>query len=215
MGPEINKVWGRWTSHTEEDCRQKDKHKEWKNEPAGAGTTSRTVGEISSNSFNNATLFNSIIQEQLQDQVDHEDMTWGRCLSTYPGRQEAGEQGLNSKPCHAISPPPLIEVGAEEVHLAESKNGDAIQDDSNLMDPDDEETDPNDLPENIKQRVLRDYMRRQKDRQRKQKKVRQRNEKIQKELEKKKEDLHEMAPGVPTGPGEGVRNAGAFPGLLI
>ena len=75
-------------------------------------------------------------------------MTWGRCLSTYPGRQEAGEQGLISKPCHAISPPPLIEVGAEEVHLAESKNGDAIQDDSDQTDPDDEETDPNDLPEN-------------------------------------------------------------------
>ena len=56
-------------------------------------------------------------------------------------------------------------MGAEEVHLEESKNGDAIQDDSNLTDPDDEETDPNDLPEKIKQRVLRDYMRRQKDRQ--------------------------------------------------
>ena len=160
--------------------------------------------------MNNATLFNSIIQEQLQDQLDHVDMTWGRCLSTYPGRQEAGEQGLTSKPCHAISPPPLIEVGAEEVHLAESKNGDAIQDDSNLTDPDDEETDPNDLPENIKQRVLRDYMRKKK----KQKKDRQRNEKIQRELEKKKEDLHEMAPGVPTGPGEGVRSAGVFPKLV-
>ena len=117
MGPEVNKVRGRWTSHTEEDCRQKDKHKEWKDEPAGAGTTSRTVGEISSHSFNNATLFNSLIQEQFQDQVDHEDMTWGQCLSTYPGKQEAGEQGLNSKPCHTISPPLLIEVGAEEVHL--------------------------------------------------------------------------------------------------
>merc|ERR1712081_161700 len=159
---------------------------------AGAGTTSRPVGEISSHSLNDATLFNSIIQEQLQDQLDHKDMTWGRCLSTYPGRQVAGEQGLTSKPCHAISPPPLIEVGAEEVHLAESTNGDAIQDDSEQMDPDDEETDPNDLPENIKQRVLRDYMRKKKDRQRKQKKARQRNEKIQKELEKKKEDLHEM-----------------------
>ena len=85
--PEVNKVRGRWTSHTEEDCRQKDKHKEWKDEPAGAGTTSRTVGEISSHSFNNATLFNSLIQEQFQDQVDHEDMTWGQCLSTYPGKQ--------------------------------------------------------------------------------------------------------------------------------
>ena len=29
------------------------------------------------------------------------------------------------------------------------------------------------------------------------------------------EGRHEMAPGVPTGPGEGVRQAGAFPGLII
>ena len=29
------------------------------------------------------------------------------------------------------------------------------------------------------------------------------------------EGCHEMAPGIPTGPGEGVRQAGAFPGLLI
>merc|ERR1712081_82775 len=108
VGPEVNKVQGRWTSHTEEECRQMDKHKEWKNEPAGAGTTSRPVGEISSHSLNNATLFNSIIQEQLQDQVDHENITWGWCLSTNPGKQEAGEQGLNSKTCHAISQPPLI-----------------------------------------------------------------------------------------------------------
>ena len=28
-------------------------------------------------------------------------------------------------------------------------------------------------------------------------------------------DLHEMAPGVPTGPGEGMRSAGAFPGMII
>ena len=77
VGPEINKVRGRWTSHTKEDCRQKDKHKEWENKPAGAGTTSRPVGEISSHTLNNTTLINSIIQEQLQDQLDHEDMTWG------------------------------------------------------------------------------------------------------------------------------------------
>ena len=77
VGPEINKVQGRWTSHTKEDCRQKDKHKEWENEPTGTGTTSRTVGEISSHTLNNTTLINSIIQEQLQDQLDHEDMNWG------------------------------------------------------------------------------------------------------------------------------------------
>ena len=31
VGPKINKVRGRWTSHTKEDCRHKDKHKEWEN----------------------------------------------------------------------------------------------------------------------------------------------------------------------------------------
>ena len=55
-------------------------------------------------------------------------------------------------------------------------------------------------------------MRRQKDREKRQKKARKRE---QREPEKKNEDLHEMAPGVPTGPGEEVRGAGAFPGLII
>ena len=39
VGPEINKVQGRWTSHTKEQCRHADKHKDWANEPSGAGTT--------------------------------------------------------------------------------------------------------------------------------------------------------------------------------
>ena len=131
-------------------------HREWKNEPAGAGTTSRTVGEISSNSFNNAAMFNKLIQEQLQDQVDHEDMTWGRCLSTYPGKQEAEGQEPISRPCHAIAPPLQMEVGLEEVQLGERKTDDAIQDDSDISNPDEEETDPESLPEKVKQRVLGD-----------------------------------------------------------
>ena len=69
-------------------------------------------------------------------------------------------------------------MGEEEVHLVESKKGAAIQDDSDLTDPDKEETDPDDLSEDVKQRVLRDYLRKKK----KQKKDRQRNEKIQREL---------------------------------
>ena len=50
--------------------------KELANEPARAGTTSRPVGEISSPTLNDTNLINSIIQEQLHDQLDHEDMTW-------------------------------------------------------------------------------------------------------------------------------------------
>ena len=161
VGPEITKVRGRWTSHTKDDCRHKDKHKEWENKPAWAGTTSRPVGEISSNTSNNANSFNSIIQEQLQDQLDHEDMVWGQCLSTYPGQQGAGEQGLISKPVHAISPPHLAEVDEAEIkNLAESNEGTAIQEDSNQTEPDKEDAYSEELSEDVKQRVLRDYMRR-------------------------------------------------------
>merc|ERR1711954_607075 len=60
VGPEINKVRSRGTSHAETDCRQKEMHGEWKNEPDGAGTTSRTVGEISSSSFNNEAIINKL-----------------------------------------------------------------------------------------------------------------------------------------------------------
>ena len=96
-------------------------------------------------------MFNQIIQEQLhlQDQVDHEDMTWGRCLSTYPGKQEAGGQEPISRPCYAIAPPLQMEVGVEEVQLGESKTDDAIQDDSDISNPDEEETDPDGLPEKV------------------------------------------------------------------
>ena len=158
-------------------------------------------------------MFNKLIQEQLQDQVDHEDMTWGRCLSTYPGKQEAGGQEPISRPCHAIAPPLQMEVGLEEVQLGErNTDDDAIQDDSDISNPDEEETDPESLPEKVKQRVLGDFVRRQKDREKSQNRARKR---IQREPENEKEDLHEMAPGVPTGPGEEVRGAGAFPGLII
>merc|ERR1711954_484165 len=216
VGPEISKVRGRWTSHTEKDCRQKEMHREWKNEPAGAGTTSRTVGEISSNSSNNASMFNKLIQEQLQDQVDHEDMTWGWCLSTYPGKQEAGGQEPISRPCHAIAPPLQMEVGMEEVQLGERKtDDDAIQDDSDMSNPDEGETDPESLPEKTKQSLpekVKQKVRRQKDREKSQNRAR---KMTQRETENDKEDLHEMAPGVPTGPGEEERGAGLFPGLNI
>merc|ERR1711954_270331 len=216
VGPEINKVRGRWTSHTEKDCRQKEMHREWKNEPAGAGTTSRTVGQISSNSLNNASMFNKLIQEQLQDQVDHEDMTWGWCLSTYPGKQEAGGQEPISRPCHAIAPPLQVEVGMEEVQLGErNTDDDAIQDDSDLYNPDKGETDLESLPEKTKQSLpekVKQKVRRQKDREKSQNRAR---KMTQRETENDKEDLHEMAPGVPTGPGEEERGAGLFPGLNI
>ena len=69
-------------------------------------------------------------------------MTWGQCLSTYPGQQGAGEQGLISKPVHAISPPHLAEVEEEEIkNLAESNDGTAIQEDSDQTEPDEEDAD--------------------------------------------------------------------------
>merc|ERR1712082_361889 len=150
-GPEINKVRSRWTSHAEKDCRQKKMHGEWKNEPAGAGTTSRTVGEISSSSLDNASLFNKLIQEQLQDQVDHEDMTGGQCHSAYPGKQEAGGQEPSSRPCQAIAPPLQMEVGKEEVQLGERRtHGDTIQDNSDKSDPDERISEPESLSEKMK-----------------------------------------------------------------
>ena len=146
-------------------------------------------------------------------------------------QQGAGEQGLISKPIHAVSPPHLAEVDEEEIkNLVESNNGTAIQDDSDQTDPDKEDVDSEELSEDVKQRVLRDYMRKKK----KQKKDRQRRDKIQREMEKAaaantvltpagsaefpgggEGGHHDMAPGVPTGPGEGTRRAGAFPGLII
>merc|ERR1712112_718950 len=57
-------------------------------------------------------------------------MTRGRCLSTYPGKQEAGGQEPISRPCHAMAPPLQMEVGLEEVQLGERKTYDAIQDDN-------------------------------------------------------------------------------------
>ena len=93
-------------------------------------------------------------------------MTWGWCnLSTYPGQQGAGEQGLISKPVHAVSPPHLAEVDEEEIkNLVESNNGTAIQDDSNQTDPDEEDVDSEELSEDVKDRVLRDYMRKKRSR---------------------------------------------------
>ena len=96
------------------------------------------------------------------------------------------------------------------MQLGESKTNEAIQDDSDISNPYEEETDPGELSEKEKQRVLGDYIRRKKDRQKKQNKARK-----QKEPEKRRGDLHDMAPGVPTGPGEGMRSAGAFPSLII
>ena len=132
--------------------------------PSEAETTSRSVGKISSFS-SNASFINAIVQEQLGNQLDHNNMTWGRStlLAEYPGQKGTGGQYLISNPVHNITPSHLKTVEVDDMKtLDESDNGSAIDGDSEHTDPEDDSENPDDLSDKVKQRILTNYMKEQK-----------------------------------------------------